>query len=101
MPEEILLSAPVQASAGATRFRIAWLGFQWDLALITIRFREWTGSAFGPREITATYEGAQAITLMTQLNKVDLSVKSLHTRVMEKLALDGKLPTGTISGAPE
>jgi hypothetical protein len=47
-----------------------------------------------------TYSGATALTLMTALNVANLSVKSLHQRVLEKLALDGFLPAGTVSGVP-
>ena len=47
-----------------------------------------------------TYTGPTAITLMTALTSANLSVKSLHQRVLEKLALDGFLPAGTVSGTP-
>jgi hypothetical protein len=38
--------------------------------------------------------------MMISLNKVNLSVKSLHRRVIEQLINDGKLD-GTISGSPD
>lgn len=46
------------------------------------------------------YSGGEAITLMRALNKMDLSVKSLHRRILEKLIADGKL-VGVVSGAPD
>jgi hypothetical protein len=38
---------------------------------------------------------------MIALNKVNLSTKSLHRRIIEQLQADGLLGTGTISGAPD
>lgn len=46
------------------------------------------------------YNGAQAVTLMTAINKANLTVKSLQRRILEQLVSDGKL-VGTISGAPD
>ena len=37
---------------------------------------------------------------MKALNKADLSVKSLHRRVLERLIADSFLP-GLVSGSPE
>ena len=48
----------------------------------------------------ANYSGATALSLMTTLNTPNLSVKSLHQRILEKLATDGLLPSGTVSGTP-
>jgi len=48
-----------------------------------------------------TLEGAEAKTLAQQMNTGNFSTKSLHTRILEKLLADGKLPAGTISGSPE
>jgi len=101
MAEEIVLAAPVQANPGASRFRLAGIWFDWDRALITVRLREWSGTVFGPRELVVTYEGTEATTLMVGLNKANLATKSLHTRVLEKLAADAKLPPGTISGVAD
>ena len=47
------------------------------------------------------YEGAEALTYARLINTGDFTAKSLHTRILEKLAADGKLPAGTISGAPD
>jgi len=47
------------------------------------------------------YFGAQATTLMTQLNKANLSTQSLHSRILSQLVTDGKLPAGTVTGAPD
>ena len=46
------------------------------------------------------YDGAVALNMMRALNIADLSAKSLHRRILERLAADGKL-AGTISGTPD
>ena len=45
-------------------------------------------------------EDAGSVAMLRSLNKANLSVKSLHHRVMEKLLADGHL-AGSISGTPE
>lgn len=47
-----------------------------------------------------SYVGQEAATMMQALNKANLTIKSLHRRVMEKLLADGKL-TGLIEGLPD
>ena len=47
------------------------------------------------------YEGAEALTYARLINTGDFSAKSLHTRILEKMLADGKLPAGTIAGAPD
>lgn len=101
MAEEILLAAPFNPDPGGARFRISQLILDWDNSTVSVRLRDWTGASFGSREIFVVYSGPGARAQMTALNKVDLSVKSLHQRLLERLAADGKLPAGTITGAPE
>ena len=98
MAEDITLATPVQVSLGLTRFRIAFLGFDWEAATVVIRLREWTGTAYGPRMIETQYDGAVATAIMRALNKVDLSTRSLHQRVLDRLLVDGKLPSGAVGG---
>lgn len=50
------------------------------------------------RTTSFDYTGETAKTLMTALNKADLSVKSLHRRVLERLMADQKLAVGTLTG---
>ena len=47
------------------------------------------------------YEGAEALNYARFINTGDFSVKSLHTRILEKMLADGKLPAGTIAGNPD
>jgi hypothetical protein len=47
-----------------------------------------------------SYVGDEAIALMKQLNTANLTTKSMHKRILEKLSNDGKLP-GTVTGVPD
>lgn len=100
MAEIVTFAAPVDPIR--TVFRIGLLSFDWFNATITVHLREWDGTKFTDRPpVVATYNGDVATTLMTQLNKINLSTQSLHQRVMTRLAADGKIPAGTASGAPD
>jgi len=102
MAEEITFTAPVQTDAGASRFRVAKVIFDWETASISITLREWNGTAFFGRTIFASYEGAVATTLMQGLNKANLSAgNSLHQRIITRLTADGKIPAGTQTGSPD
>lgn len=52
------------------------------------------------RDVSFTYTGAVAVTMITQLNKANLSTLSLQRRIFERLIADG-LIQGTISGTPD
>jgi hypothetical protein len=101
MAEEITFSQPIQADPGASRFRVSFLGLDWENAAITIKLREWNGTAFLGRLVHLTYDGPVATTMMRGLNKANLTTQSLHQRVIERLITDGKLPAGTQTGAPD
>lgn len=47
------------------------------------------------------YTGPLALSLIIQLNKADLSTISLNKRILQRLVVDGKLPTGTVTGTPD
>ena len=99
MAEIVTLAAPIDPSL--TVFRVALIAFDWQNATIKVHVRDWNGSAFGNRLVVAQYSGAQATALMIALNKANLSTNSLNQRVIAQLLADGKLPTGTPSGAPD
>ena len=101
MPEIFIASTPVQADPGATMFRIASILLAWDRSYIEIVLREWDGTQFTGRQITAIYEDAVARNILQAFNKVNLSTISLHHRVMARLIADGKVPAGTASGNPD
>lgn len=48
-----------------------------------------------------TYNGADAVALMTVLNKGNFSVNSLQKQILNKLKNDGLLPTGSVSGVAD
>ena len=95
MSEQLDLSSPEQASPGTVTWRLIELNFNWEQATIIASFRgdndEYTSINWG---------GVDATALMIALNKADLSVKSLHRRVIERAIADGKM-VGTISGTPD
>ena len=101
MAEIVTFSASVDPAV--TVFRISRLSFDWFNQKIDIRLRKWNGSAFEERELSVTYTGSEATALMTLLNKANLSTagNSLHKRVLDKLADDAKIPSGTVSGSPD
>ena len=47
-----------------------------------------------------SYHGQEATNLIKFLNTANLTTKSMHKRILEKLSNDGKLP-GTVQGAPD
>lgn len=95
MAEQLDLSSPEQAAPGTVTWKPILLHLNWRQATIKAGFEGDNG------EYTSIgWEGTDATTLMIALNKADLSVKSLHKRIMEKAVSDGKL-SGTISGTPD
>jgi hypothetical protein len=63
--------------------------------LIGIILRDNNGERF-----THSYVGKQAMDLIKFLNTANLTTKSMHKRVLEKLSADGVLP-GSVTGAPD
>ncbi len=94
--EQVDLTAPDQVQAGTSVYIIKELNFDWGNKTIVIVLR---GSGGEHKEVVYREEDG-SVTLMRSLNKADLSTKSLHRRVMEKLIADGRL-AGSISGTPD
>lgn len=63
--------------------------------LISIVLKDNNNELFNHR-----YTGDEAVDLMKFLNTANLTVKSMHKRILEKLSADGVLP-GTVVGAPD
>lgn len=76
-------------------YKILRLILDWQEEFIDIKYQANTGETKSYR-----YFGTQARTMMLQLNKVNLSTKSLHKRIWEQLIVDGII-TGTITGSPD
>lgn len=90
--ESLTLTAPQSVPS----YQVLKLTLNWGGASITVTVKDPLGN-----EIRASYAGAAATTLMTQLNKANLSTQSLHSRILSQLVTDGKLPAGTVTGAPD
>lgn len=98
MAERIdLTTAYPPPPAQTSQLHVMRLDLNWGAASIVIELRD---SATGITHPPITYEGAIATTLMLALNVANLSTKSLHKRVLERLIADGKL-AGTIAGTPD
>ena len=89
-------AARVEQSVEVSTYRVVSIYFDWEAPLIVVRVRDERNVI-----VSATYENATATTLMTQLNKLDLSTQSLHKRILNRLVADGKLPAGTVTGSPD
>tara|TARA_Y100000310_G_scaffold329679_1_gene399973 strand:+ start:407 stop:763 length:357 start_codon:yes stop_codon:yes gene_type:complete len=98
--ERLDLTTPVPPTPGVNNYKIIALHLNWmqtaDKAYIKVVLLADNGKPAS--HVLA--QGAAARTLMNQLNKLDLSAKSLHRRVMERLIADGVI-AGSISGAPD
>jgi hypothetical protein len=79
-----------------TTYRVTALELHWTRAYIRVQLISSLGVAF-----KAEYTGTEATNLMVGLNKANLSTNSLHKRILERLATDGKLPAGTVTGSPD
>ncbi len=95
MAEQLDLAVPAQAAPGTVTWKPILLHLNWEQAVIKVGFR-----GDNDEYTSIGYEGIEATNLMVALNKADLSTKSLHRRIMEKVVADGKL-SGTISGTPD
>ena len=84
-------SYPLPVST-VSNWKVVELLLQWNAAHICIVL---SGPANERREVN--YNGDVATSLMVALNKANLSVKSLHKRILEYLVADGKI-AGTIIG---
>jgi hypothetical protein len=89
-----LLTLTVPSSV--TTFRVDALELHWTRAYIRVLL----SNSLGDR-VKAEYLGSDAMTLMTALNKANLSTISLHKRILERLVSDGKLPAGSVLGSPD
>lgn len=96
MPEQVTLTTPEVIPAISTTFyRVVTLNLDWRGQRILIVLQGENGELKG-----FDYEGADAITMMTALNKANLSVQSLQRRVLNRLIMDGHI-TGAVAGSPD
>ncbi len=93
--EQINLTAPDQAVAGTLTYKIIQLVLDMEHGRIVVRL---IGSG-GQRKEVLFGDADNARAMMKTLNTANLSNKSLHRRIMEKLISSGHL-VGSISGTP-
>lgn len=97
--EQIDLTVPDQVKIGTTTYKLTELNFDWGRSRIVIVLV----GANGERKEVVYADGEESTDtrdLMRVLNKANLSIKSLHRRVMERLIADGHI-VGNISGVPD
>ena len=105
MAEEYTLSTPETTPAVVNAgYKVTLLHFDWSAGEIHVRLVGQNGEPLltrygGPGSSQA--ERDDAIRMMRTLNTANLSTKSLHKRVLEKLSADGKIPPGTTTGTPD
>jgi len=103
MAEKIVLETPINARLGASSFRIAEFVINVRDRSMRIRAEEWEGGGFkeGGTAVVWNEHDDDTWTAIKALNKIDLSSKSLQTRLLERLQQKGAFDAGTISGTPE
>ena len=97
MAEKLSLTSPITLAAPTTSdysVRSIYLGRDEQVIRVAVRDNNHVVT-------THVYEGAEATTLMTALNTANLSIISLQKRILNRLAADGKLPAGTVTGTPD
>jgi len=93
--EQIDLTIPI-TKLPINSYKIDSIVLNWTGATITITLFD---PVTGEKPIFSYY-GTVATTLMTVLNKTNLSAKSLQRRIFERLIADGKI-SGIVSGIPD
>jgi len=98
MAEQHDLTVPIPSTGGTSYWRVRGLTFWYDGvdSYIKINLIGENGE-----KKTVGYTGSEAETLIKQLNTMDLSTNSLHKRIMQRIATDGLIGDGSISGTPD
>lgn len=94
MAEQLDLTTP-ETKPTNSFYKVERISFDWPAKIISISLVGQNGEAK-----SHSYTGTTAQTLMIALNKVDLSVLSLHKRILNRLITDGVI-SGTVSGVPD
>ena len=93
MAEELKLTTPV-AYPSCIGYCVDRVDLNWRDTVIHIELR-----GTNNEKLEYEYRGEVATNLMLGLNTANLSVKSLHRRILERLVADGVLD-GIVSGSP-
>jgi len=96
MAEIVTLTTSLPASS---TLRVASLYINVRGSMLQVVLADWNGIGWtvNGREIICNYNGAVADSLMLALNKANLTIQSLHQRVIAQLITDGKI-IGVASG---
>jgi hypothetical protein len=92
--ERLALTTPKPQPAQVTGYSVSALLLKWEPTpqiVITLKGED---GAYTDQ----VYEGATATTLLIQLNKVNLSTRSLNQRIFDRLIADGRI-VGTVAGS--
>ncbi len=96
MAEQITLTTPqVKPQIATTFYRVVQVVLDWRRSFVGIVLEGENGET-----LSFGYEGDTAQAMMTQLNKANLSTKSLQRRIIERLIVEDKL-VGTPTGTPD
>jgi hypothetical protein len=95
--EELVLTDPVVTQKTTAKYHV--ISFTMDM----VTFNGFVGIILrdnNNEQLNFSYKGVEATTMIKQLNTANLSTKSMHKRILEKLSNDGLLP-GTVTGVPD
>ena len=95
MAETIALTTPI------VRNTTAWRVNRFHMNPVDSTMYVELGDVNGSETFSNTYHGADAIAKMTALNKANLTVKSMHRRILEQMIADFPQLAGTIAGTPD
>ena len=98
--EKFTLTTPA-APPPATELVLRFVTLNWETQTVTIGWTDNTGTDFSDQYTATTTPTGR--TLMVALNKANLSLpgQSLQARIWNRLRLNGHIPLGGITGAPE
>lgn len=105
MAESVTLTTPIAGQAAIPVLRPSFIGLDAAGRRVTIQLRPWDGTQFiiENRFLEFTYNDGTTPTgmsLITTLNKANLSTISLEKRTMNQLISSGYI-SGTVSGTPD
>lgn len=96
--EQHALTTPVTGPTKTT-YTIRFILLDWEGKRVEISVVDNTGKVSNKRYDDTTTPTGQS--LMVTLNKADLSANSLHRRALNRLATDGVIEVGTVTGTPD
>lgn len=96
--ETLTFSVPQSTTTTNTGYHVAQMLFTrfpgWSIAVVFVGDN-------GERVTWSVTDPVRAQTLLTALNKANLSVKSLERRCLEQAQLDGVISAGAVTGTPD